>query len=198
MQFHRQNKAIEIHFKFSWVISHTISTLSGLTARLGVFYAKQSADLTLQHRHQSVTEVQGLRTVLDARTPLHSPNAYTTPPTTAWKSLKSVRFKSVFSHHSYTLGTTKLLNRFASQPTHKTFLAERMEGNSSHELIWIWYLFQFFTVKFSAIWDLPDFLFCLLGGGLLLRNFFCGNFQLCLSAISRVRFYITAVLGVSN
>lgn len=78
-------------------------------------------------------------------------------PTTAWKSLKSVRFKSVFSHHSYTLGTTKLLNRFASLPTHKTFLAESMEGNSSHELIWIWYLFQFFTTKFSAIWNLPDF-----------------------------------------
>lgn len=85
----------------------------------------------------------------------------TTSPTTAWKSLKSVRFKSVFSHHSYTLGTTKLLNRFASLPTHKTFLAESMEGNSSHELIWIWYLFQFFTIKFSAVWILPDFL-CIL------------------------------------
>lgn len=86
------------------------------------------------------------------------------------KSLKSVRFKSLFSHHSYTLGTTKLLNRFAFQPTHKTSLAERMEGNSSHELIWIWYLFQFFTIKISAIWERPDFLCCLLWVG------FCADF----------------------
>lgn len=154
----------------------------GSTSRGILFAAVGSPDTAfpLQHRHQSVAEVQGLRTVLDARTPLHSPNAYTTSPTTAWKSLKSVRFKSVFSHHSYTLGTTKLLNRFASQPTHKTFLAERMEGNSSHELIWIWYLFQFFTIKFPATRDLPDVLFVVFWGWAFVVQFFLWKLSIIL------------------
>lgn len=85
------------------------------------------------------------------------------------KSPQSVHFKCVFSHSLARQQQSSLI----ALPPSNTFQQNMELWNSSHELIWISYLFQFSTIKLSTlrtIWN-QEFYVC---SAFVRRSFQCG------------------------